>query len=123
AQARGAIRPVGKPPKLCKLFRLRPVDLDTTPPAILRRVQGVVGKLDELLAIERVLRVDGDSDRHARRDAHVVPRADDAPDDGLANRSRLVLVAAPEDERELVAAEPERLAGPAKPRADLGQDA
>ena len=69
-----------------------------------------------------MLRVEGDSDRHARRDAHVVPRADDAPDDGLADRSRFVLVAAPEDQRELVAAEPERLSAPAKPRADLGQD-
>ena len=122
-QARGPIRPVGEPAEVRELGDLGSVDLDAVLPSLLRRVEGVVGELEQLLAIERVLRVDRDPDRDAGGGADLVGRGDDALDHRLGDPPAVVLADAGEHERELVASEPEGLAAPAQARADLDEDA
>ena len=118
AEARGAVGAAREPLQLGELDHVRPVGADAVLAVLLRPVERAVGQADQLVAVARVRRRGRDA--HADRD-----RADllelqrgDPLDDRRRRGQRAVLVVAGQEQRELVAAEPERLAGLAQPRRE-----
>ena len=86
---------------------------------LLRPVERAVGQADQRVALVAVLRkgcdTGADSDRAVFADAPVADPADDRARDA----ERVRIVDARQEQRELVTAEPERLAALAEPRRDL----
>ena len=89
----------------------------------LRPVEGAVGEPDQLVAAVALHR-EGREPRADRHGADVIEvDGRDPLDDRVRSCERHTLVVIDEQERELVAAEPEGLAALTQPRADLRKDA
>ena len=89
---------------------------------LLGEIEGLVGDGDDLGPVEPELRIGDDSGREPHREPGRGLEQAHAPDDPVGHRDRLLLVAAGEEERELVASDPERLAVLAQPAGDLRED-
>ena len=101
--------------------RLGRVGADAVLAVLLRPVQRAVGEPDQLVAPGAVRRVRRDAGAHGHgADALDVERGD-ALDDRAGHGRRLPLVLPRQEHRELVAAEPERLAALPQPRRDLAE--
>ena len=121
-EARSPVGPAREPLQLGELDHVRPVGADTVLAVLLRPVERAVGEADQLVAVAAcagevatpTLTVtepicSSSSARSARRSTR--------------RRERAVLVVAGQEQRELVAAEPERLACLPQPRGEPREDA
>jgi hypothetical protein len=117
--AGGAVGARGETLQLGDLDHVRPVDAGLVLAVLLRPVEGTVGAADELVAVDLVERRGRDpgADRHraGRREVGV----GDPVHDRLRRDPCAVLVPAGEEDGELVAAQPERLAALAQVRGQL----
>ena len=121
AEAGGAVGPVREAAELRELDDVRAIDVHAVLPVLLRPVEGAVREADQLVPVERLVRETGDAGaRRHRADVGQLERAD-AGEDGRGGRERLVGGHAGEEQRELVAAEPEGLAVLAQAPADAGE--
>ena len=123
AQARRPVGPLGEAAKLGELEQVGAVDAHAVLAVLLGQVEGRVGHAHELGALDAVLRIGRDAGRDRDVSAVLALGVGDALDDRLRDREAFVLVAARQEERELVAAEPERLAALAEARGDLREHA
>ena len=123
AVARCAIGAVGEAAELGELDDVRTVEVHAVPSVLLGPVQRAVGQADQLVAIERLLGEARDAGADGDRADEVELELADALDDRARDRERLARVVVGEQQRELVAAEPEGLAVLAQLRRQLGEQA
>src|SRR5207248_7461186 len=123
AEARGAIGAARQALELRELDHVRPVGAHAVLAVLLRPVEGAVSEPDQLVALRRVLRRDRDTCAHGyRTDLLEIERRDPLHDRrGRGQRGRFAV--AREQECELIATEPERLAGLAEPCGELRENA
>jgi len=123
AEAGCAVRAARESLQLGELDHVGPVRTRAILPVFLRPVEGAVGESNQLVAIGGMRRRGRDPDAHRDRAELVELQRRDPVDHGRRRGQRVVLVIAREQKRELVAAEPERLAGLAQSGRKLGEDA
>jgi hypothetical protein len=122
-EARRPVGPLGQPAQLGQLEQVGAVHAHAVLPVLLGQVEGRVGHAHELGALDAVLRIGGDPAEIETWPPCSHAAVGDAFDDGLCDREAFVLVAAREEECELVSAEPERLAALAEASGDLREHA
>ena len=105
--------------EVADLGRAWPVDARAALAPVLRGVERAVRDADKLAAVEPVVREDGDAGRHGQSFSVLELHRRDAVDDRSRDGQRLALGAPGQEQRKLVAAQPERLAPLPQSRRDL----
>jgi hypothetical protein len=120
-EAGGAVGARRQALELGEFDDIRAPRADAVLPVLLGPVERAVGETDQLVAAHALVRVGGDAGGDGDGTHRVDRQAADPVDDRRRGSQRGTLVMAGEEDRELVAAEPERLAALAQARRDLRQ--
>ena len=121
AEAGDAVAADREPLQVGQLDDVGAGNADAVLAVLLRPVERVVGEPDQLVALASMVGEGGDAGADRDR-AHLVEvERRDPADDRVRGRERGGFVVLREQDRELVAAEPERLAALAEPSGDLRQ--
>ena len=122
AEAGRAVGPGRELPQLGELDDVRPVHVDAVLAVLLRPVERAVREADQLAAVGRLARERGDAGGDGHGADRVQTEVRDPLDDRLGRGDRLALVVLGQEQRELVAAEPESLAVLPQGRREAGEN-